>query len=433
MKIKNKIIIVLFIFSLVFLSFGNISFAANDIEIYSPHCVLMELSTGKIIYSKGADDIVEPASTTKIMTALLTLENCELTDTATVSHEAIYTVPIGYSHAYLVEGEVLTIDQLLHVLLIPSANDAANVLAEHIAGSTSSFATMMNTRAKELGCENTNFVNANGIQHNEHVTTAKDLAIITKEAMKHETFRKIISTTSYTLPATNKYEEANRYFKNTNELILKDERDSIDNYYYPYATGVKTGYTAAAGECVVASAKKDDKEFIAVILGGERTDNGLSARFIDCKDLFEYAFENYKTSNITKADTVLKQVTISNAGFLNNKLDLICDSDITVVHKNTTNPSNITPTVEITSDLVAPIVKNSVIGKITYEVDGNTYTANLLASRDIKESSDMTTILTIISIILVLFFLFKLAKYKKRKKYRKNKNKNKEKDNYMFW
>ena len=229
------------------------------------------------------------------MTAILTLEHCELTDTAVVSHDAIYSIPVGYSHAYLVEGEILTIEQLLHILLIPSANDAANVLAEHIAGSVSSFATMMNTKALELGCQNTNFVNANGIDTQNHYSTAYDLALIGRYAMQNETFRKIVSTTQYTLPATNKYPEANRFFKNTNELIIPDNRDSVDNYYYPYATGLKTGYTNAAKECVVASAKKDDIEYIVVILGAERTENGLSGRFIDCKNLFITA--NLFTSN----------------------------------------------------------------------------------------------------------------------------------------
>ena len=228
------------------------------------------------------------------MTAILTLEHCNLTDTATVSHNAIYSVPVGYAHAYLVEGEVLTIEQLLHVLLIPSANDAANVLAEHIAGTISSFTTMMNTKALELGCTNTNFVNAIGFQADSHFSTAYDLAIMGRYAMQNETFRKIVSTTKYTLPATNKYSENNRFFKNTNQLIVPDERDSVDNYYYPYATGIKTGYTNVAKECVVASAKKDDIEYIVVILGAERTENGLSGRFIDCKNYL------YKQNRFTK-------------------------------------------------------------------------------------------------------------------------------------
>ena len=379
------------------------------------------------------------------MTAILTLEHCQLTDTATVSHNAIYSVPVGYAHAYLVEGEVLTIEQLLHLLLIPSANDAATVLAEHIAGSVSSFATMMNTKALELGCTNTNFVNANGIQADNHYTTAYDLAIMGRYAMQNETFRKIVSTTKYTLPATNKYSENNRFFKTTNELIIPDERDSVDNYYYPYATGIKTGYTTAAKECVVAGAKKDDIEYIVVILGAERTENGLSGRFIDCKNLFNYAFENYTTHVINEENSVLKQVKVSNANIFNNNLDVIIKDKITLVLKKDTDISTITPTIEINSDLTAPISKNSVIGTITYNVDGNTYTSDLLAGSDMAESNTFSTFLTILSIILVLYFLYRLLKWdtKKKKKRKKSSKKgkvrkstkktNKDKDDFLYW
>ena len=201
------------------------------------------------------------------MTAILTLENCKLTDTATVSHNAIYSVPLDYSHAYLVEGEKLTINQLLHLLLIPSANDAAVVLAEHIAGSSDSFVAMMNTRAVELGCKSTHFVNSNGIHSTDHYTTAYDLALMGRYAMQFEDFRKIVKIPEYTLPATDKYLKSDRFFKTTNALLIENHTDKVDNYYYEYATGIKTGYTQAAGDCIVASAEKNGKEYILVILG----------------------------------------------------------------------------------------------------------------------------------------------------------------------
>lgn len=351
----------------------------------------------------------------------------------------------GYAHAYLKEGEILTIEQLLHVLLIPSANDAANVLAEHIAGSISSFTTMMNTKALELGCKNTNFVNANGIQEKNHYSTAYDLALMGRYAMQNETFRKIVSTTKYTLPATNKYAENNRFFKSTNELIVPDERDRVDNYYYPYATGIKTGYTDVAKECIVASAKKDDVEYILVILGAQRTENGLSGRFIDCKNLFNYAFENYTTHVINKENSVLKQIKISNASVFNNTLDVIVKDNINLVLKKDTNTNNITPTIEISSNLTAPISKNTVIGTITYNVDGNTYSSDLLAGSDILDSNTLNIILTILSIILVLYFVYRLLnlgnkKKKKRKQgSKKSKRSNskkkltKDKDDFLYW
>ena len=442
MKLKNKqalAFLIVFILSFVISLFSTTSFAnTTEISTYSPRCILMEASTGKIIYEKNAYEKAYPASTTKIMTAILTLEHCDLTDTATVSHDAIFSVPLGYAHAYLVEGEVLTIEQLLHVLLIPSANDAANVIAEHIAGSMSSFTTMMNTKASEIGCLNTHFVNANGIHDENHYSTAYDLALMGRYAMQNDTFRKIVTTTKYTLPATNKYLESNRYFKATNELIVPDDRDSVDNYYYPYTTGIKTGFTNSAANCIVASAKKDDIEYIVVILGAEQTENGLSQRYIDCKNLFNYAFDNYKTEIINQKNSVLKEVKISNTSIFNNHLNLVVEDEIKLLLKKDTNINDITPTIEITSDLVAPISENSVIGTITYDVDGNTYTSNLLAQKEIKESSTITSILTIGSILLVLYLLFKLLKTNNSKKKRKKSKKKttqrkKDRDNYLYW
>lgn len=365
------------------------------------------------------------------MTAILTLENCELTDIATVSHNAIYSVPNGYSHANLVEGEELTIYQLLNILLIPSANDAAFVLAEHIAGSVESFSTMMNTKALEIGCKDTHFVNPNGIHASDHYSTAYDLALMGRYAMQFETFRKIVTTTSYTLPSTNRYAESNRFFKQTNTLVIPDERDSVDNYYYPNATGIKTGYTVPAGECIVASATKDDIEYIVVILGAAKLENGLSSRFTDCKNLFNYAFENFTTCTINNENSVLKQLEISKANIFNNKLDVVVQDEITLVLKKDTPTSSISPTIDISNELVAPISKNSVIGTISYNVDGNTYTSNLLAGNDIAESNLWNAILTIGSIILVVFLLYRLLKLNKKKTSKKKQKS--DKNNYLYW
>ena len=366
------------------------------------------------------------------MTAILTLENCELTDVTTVSHNAIYSVPSSYTHAYLVEGEELTIYQLLNVLLIPSANDAAFVLAEHIAGSVESFCTMMNTKALELGCKDTHFVNPNGIHESEHYSTAYDLALMGRYAMQFETFRKIVTTTSYTLPSTNKYEEANRFFKQTNALIVPDERDSVDNYYYLDSTGIKTGYTNPAGECIVASAKRNDIEYIVVILGAGKLENGLSARYTDCKNLFNYAFENFTTYTVNEENTVLKQLKISKANIFNNKLDVVVQDKITLLLKKDTSINNISPIIDISKELVAPINKNTVVGTISYTVDGNTYTSNLLAGNDIGKSNLWNAILIIVSIILILLLLHRLQKLNNKKKTIK-KRKKFEKRDYLYW
>lgn len=415
--IKKKLIFILMlIFLLTFIfKFETTSFASiNNLNTYSPSIILMESSTGKVIYEKNGYTQMPPASTTKIMTAILALENCALSDIAIASATAVNSVPVGYSHAYIKAGEELTINQLLHALLIPSANDAANVIAEHIAGSISSFTTMMNSKAEELGCLNTHFVNANGITADSHYSTAYDLAIMARYAMQNEIFRQIVTTTSYTLPATNKYAEANRTFKNTNILLHVDTRDAVDNYYYEYTTGIKTGYTAAAKDCIVASAKKDDIEYIVVILGADKTDNGLSARYIDCKTLFDYAFENFTTFNMHKSGEILKQIKVKTSSGFSKNLDIIVEDDITFALKKDTNISNIIPTIDIQTDLIAPISENTTIGTITYNVDGNVYTSKLLAGKSIDDTSILTIALSTLSAVVIIFILIKLVSKKHR-------------------
>ena len=442
MKTLKKFISVSFIVLLISISINITSFAATteNIETYSTSCILIESTTGKIIYEKNSNEKMYPASTTKIMTAILALENCKLTDIATVSYNSIHSIPYGYSYANLQLGEEVTIDQLLHVLLIPSANDAAIVLAEHIAGSTESFATMMNTKATEIGCLNTHFVNANGIHDENHYTTAYDLSLIGRYAMQNSTFRNIVSKTSYTLPITNKYDATDRVFNTTNELLRVDNRDRADNYYYKYCNGIKTGYTDAAGDCIVASSQKDGLEFIVVILGADDTENGLSGRYLDCKNLFNYAFDNYTVKKLYNENDVLKQIDISNATKETKTLDVIIQNSINVLVNKSTDTSTLVPNIEINSDLKAPITKNSIIGKITYTIDGTQYSSNLIAGSDVTASKFMSTLLTILLIIFILFIIREILKSgkKKRRKKKKSKGKNKrnshmQDNNYIHW
>lgn len=418
------ILFIIILFNIMTTSFG----ATEEVSTYSPTCLLMEASTGKVIYEKNGYEKAYPASTTKIMTAILTLEHCNLTDVATASYEAVYSVPVGYSNANIQVGEELTINQLLNVLLINSANEAANVLAEHIAGSIDSFATMMNAKAEEIGCLNTHFVNPNGVHNENHYSTAYDLALMGRYAMKNDVFREFVNTKFYTLPATNKYLTNDRVFGTTNELLKKDTRDSVDNYYYEYCTGIKTGYTNAAKSCIVASAKKDDIEYIVVILGAGTTDNGLSARYLDCKTLFNYAFENYTVKKLNDEQADLKTINIPNGTLSTKHLKVKIQDEINVPLKKSTDTTNLTPTVEINKDLSVPIIKNSIVGKITYTIDGNEYTSNLIAGNNVYESNTVTNILTIVSIIIVLYLLFKLLNLNNKKKVKKNK-----KNKYLYW
>lgn len=369
-----------------------------------------------------------PASTTKIMTAILTLENCKLTDTAIASHNAIYSVPVGYSHANIQEGEELTIEQLLNVLLIPSANEAAFILAEHIAGSVDAFSDMMNEKAKEIGCTNTHFVNPNGIHDENHYSTAHDMALIGKYAMQFDTFRNIVSKTSCSLPATSKYDKTDRLFNTTNELIKPNYTNSPTNYYYEYATGAKTGYTDAAQNCIVATATKNDVSLIVVILHGERTEDGLSERSLDCKNLFEYGFNNFSFQSIIQDGSLAKNITVSDATRDSESLDLLYASNISAYLPNNYDLSTLNIDITVSEDIFAPIAKDTILGTATFTLNNIDYSCNLIASHDVYKSEFVKTIMELL-LVLVILILFsktlKLMRGRKKSRYSKKKNKKK--------
>lgn len=407
------------------------SAAKEDLNIYAPACILMEASTGKILYSKNANSKMYPASTTKVMTAILALEKCNLTDIVTISHDAIFMVPATYSHASLREGEQLTVEQLLYVLLIPSANDAAFALAEHIGGSIENFATMMNEKAVEIGCKNTHFVNPNGIHDTNHYSTAYDLALMGKYAMENATFRKIVSTTTYSLPTTNKYDKEDRIFSTTNDLLK-----SSSSTYYKYTTGAKTGYTDAAKNCIIATATKNSVDLIVVILHDEKTDEGLNTRAIDCTTLFEYGFNNYSLETLSASGTTEKSITISGATKDTKNLDLVTSEDILSYLPNDFDVSSIDKTITLDSTISAPIEKGSILGQITFNADGEIITSNLVASHDVYEFDFAKIIFKILIILafLILIALFtKHSNNNKRKKskytYKKSKKSGKKKSN----
>lgn len=367
----------------------------------SPSIILVDAKTGKILYSKDAFKRMYPASTTKLMTAILTLENCKLDDIVTVSHNAIFSIPVGYSHASLKEGEQLTVEQLLNVLLIPSANDAAVALAEHIAGSVEEFAEMMNNKAKELGCLDTNFVNPNGIHNENHYSTAYDLSIIGRYAMKFKDIMRIALVNQYTLPKTNKYDKEDRIFNATNGLITKK-----GEYYYESATGLKTGYTDKAGYCIVTTAKKNDVELLEVILGSDSIDN----RYTDCTKLFDYAFENYSYKNLVTENSIVDTIEIDGATRETKSLDALAKSSIDVLLKNDENVYNFEPKISINENLTAPISKDAVIGTISYEIDSEIYSTDLIAEHSVELSNFESIIFRAFLIFLILYILVIILK-----------------------
>ena len=373
----------------------------DNLSTNSPSIILMDAVSGKVMYSKNAFERRYPASTTKLMTAILTLENCKLSDKVTVSHDAIFNVPVGYSHANLREGEILTVEQLLNVLLIPSANDAAFVLAEHIAGSVDKFSEMMNNKAKELGCLDTHFVNPNGIHSNDHYSTAYDMSLIGRYAMQFEDIMRIAMVNQYTLPKTNKYSKEDRIFNSTNGLITKN-----DEYYYPDATGLKTGYTDKSGYCIVTTAKRDNMELLSVVFGSDT----IKDRYEDCIDLFDYGFENYSYESLVKKNDVIDSVYVKGATNETKELNVLAKDDIEVLMKNSTGLNNIERKVELNSDLAAPIAENEVVGKISYVIDGETFSADLVAEHAVAPSNFETYLFRGLLIFLILFLLVVILK-----------------------
>ncbi len=422
---KIKYILFPLLLTILFLStFLTTSFAAgtSSITIYSPSCILMETSTGKILYEKNAHQVRYPASTTKIMTAILALENCELTDVATVSRNAIHSIPPDYVTCRIKEGEQLTVEQLLNVLLIPSANDAAIVLAEHISGSVSKFSDLMNEKAKEIGCKNTHFVNPNGIHNKNHTSTAYDLALMGQYAMKNDIFRKIVQKTKYTLPTTNKYSKEDRTFYTTNDLLIKNTSKSKSNYYYPNATGIKTGYTGEAGNCLVSSAKDNNMEVISVVLGADFTKEGLSEKFLDSITLLNYAFDHYAIQTLQEKNSILQEVEVASATKETKNLKVLVKDNIEALVDKTISVESLEPKISI-DKLKAPISAGSTVGTISYTLNGKNYSSDLIAQDNVLPSNALSLLLRIGLIFVTLYLLYTLLIPKKKNKSKRHSSK----------
>lgn len=385
----------------------------DNMNIYSEAAILMDAKSGNVIYEKNSNKKLYPASTTKILTSIIAIEKCNLSDKVTASSQAINIIPKGYSSAGIKPGEEFTVQQLLEVFLIHSANEAGNILAEHISGSIDDFVKLMNEKARLIGCQNTNFTSTNGVHDKEHLTTAYDLALIAKYCMQNETFRNIVSKTECSLPATSQYPKDDRKFANTNNLILPKSK-----YYYEYATGIKTGFTSPAKNCLISSAKKGDVEMICVSLGAEATANGESARYVDSKSLLSYGIDNYTYKDIVKKDSLVTNIEIENADKNNVSLNVIAEKDITLLVNNSMDISKISPEIDIQKKL-APIFSGEIIGTAKYKINEETYTVNLIAQNDIKPkfeiTKNMSAIMGTVAIFFLLLFILKPTKKKKTK------------------
>lgn len=430
MKKRILLFITLFItlINIYTLSFAN-EINSTDLAIYSSGAVLMDYQTGKILMQKDMNKKLYPASTTKILTAIIAIENLNLTDSLTASKSAVMAIPSGYSNAGIKAGEVLSVSDLLDMFLIHSANEIGYIFGEQISGSIEKFADLMNQKAIEIGCTNTHFTNPSGIHDINHYSTAYDMALIARYCMNNETFKNIVNKKNCKVSATELYPQE-RFYKNTNSLLDSSNK----RYYYEYATGIKTGFTTQAKNCLIASASKDGLNLIAVMLGAEATENGLSGRYTDAKNLFNYGFENYEKKEFLQSNSIVKKLKIKNATKDTKELNLVAKSSLSTIFNINFDTSSLNPIIEINQNISAPISKDTILGKITYTIDGISYSSDLIASSDVIKSNILEILIQIVSAIILLIILSKILhhKYFINKKKKKKRHKKFEKNNSIY-
>lgn len=268
----------------------------SDVSIQADGGIVMDADTGTVLYGKNMDQQYYPASITKILTALIVLERCDLDEMVSFSHDDVYNVEAGSSSAGIDEGDVLTVRDCLYALMLASANESANALACHVSGSREEFAKLMNEKAASLGCTGSHFANPSGLNDENHYTTAHDMALIAREAIKNPEFLAINGTRSYKLAPTKRTPDGG-YVANHHKMLNKNE-----SVYYPGAFAGKTGYTSLAGNTLVTCAKKDGMTLIAVVL------NGHQSHYSDTKAMFDFAFRNFQSLKAVDYETQYRSV-----------------------------------------------------------------------------------------------------------------------------
>jgi len=259
-------------------------------ELESAAAVVIESSTGSVLYNKNAYDAYYPASTTKLMTSLLAIEQCPLSDIITCSRESVESIGWDSSRIGLVAGESLDMENALYAILLASANEVSYAVAEHVGGTADSFVSLMNERAKDLGCVNTHFMNPHGLDHEEHYSCPYDLALIAKKAMEYTTFRRVSGSYNHKIPETNKNDA--RWISNTHPFIKKNE-------VYKGVFAGKTGSTSKAGNCLVTCAERDGMTLICAIM---KAPNSATVQ-ADTIKLLDYAFDNFTLTPLAASES----------------------------------------------------------------------------------------------------------------------------------
>lgn len=419
--------------------------AAEAPELTAKAALLVDITYGEdILYEQNIHTKLYPAGLTCVMTGLLAVEAVERGELSmgqeiTVTRTALQDVPWYADHVELKAGETMSLGDLLRCALIASANDAGNMVAEAVAGSVGDFVQRMNDRAAELGCKDTHFVNTHGLHNEEQYTTAWDMYLICRKAMEYAAFREIVGTPACTVPATNLH--AKRELYNTNGLVSEWK---VSGYFYKYATGIKTGYIAEAGRCLAASATRDDRSLICIVLGCQRapdaTGSGGYLQFTEGKALLDWGFKSYSRRTMLSTTKLLGDmpVTLSKtqwvaaqpAGSLEATLPTdVPDSDFQYdVHWNA-------------ESVEAPVRKGQVLGTVTVSCGGVNYgTMDLVAVTDVERSDFLfyldragkflsqtwvkILLVTLALLILVLVLWVVFFRKRARKRYTSNRPRN---------
>lgn len=352
MKLK-----IVFIILGIILFTGSTSYC-NEIDISAQSGILMDAASGRVLYSFNSQEKLPMASTTKIMTALVAIENGYMEDIIKIKRE--WTGVEG-SSIYLYEDEEISKKDLLYGLMLRSGNDAAVAIANYIGGDIDSFVEMMNNRSKKIGAINTNFVNPHGLEDNNHYTTAYDLALITKEALKLNTFREIVKTKTW---VANR--DKNNYFYNKNKTI----------WQYDGGDGIKTGYTQNSGRCLVSSATRKGMQLIAVVLNDRNW-------FNDCYKLLDFGFDNYSPYIVYDKSQLIKSLNVVKG---NKDYVPIITEDVCILPLKEEEKKNVKVVINLPEELEAPISKGDKVGRIEVYLNGEIInTIDLITKYEVKK------------------------------------------------
>lgn len=395
MRKSIKAVIFLLVFTVCFSLIAPVKASALWNPPKTPTCnavYLINDDTGTVIYEKNSTKKVYPASITKLMTAILVYEkfkdNLDTVVTVDKDEDLDPLLGTGGMLVPLKDGEQITIEQLLNCLLVRSGDDSANVLARATAGSVDDFVDMMNDKAREIGLENTHFVNPHGLHDEDHYTTAYDVYKLAKYAMQYDVLAKIVAQPSVTIPATNKSKE--RKFSNTNYVL----NNSYRSYYYKYVKGIKTGTTTPAGTCLVSYAEKDGVTYYCVMMGGSKA-SGLNTAFTETRALYQWVFGNFKITPVVTPSDAAVQVDLELA-VNKTKMILVPETQVNALVPKSYKPSDLKITLHVPSSITAPVKKGDKIGTediAIYNEDTKTLqkigTVNLVASEDAELSKPL--------------------------------------------